>query len=51
LEPTRLNRDAAPGAYEVIRQLPERNGEFEYQIKSAGEPYARVAKESELSRK
>ena len=42
--------DAAPGAYEVTKQLPERNGEFEYQIKSSGEPHARVVRESELSR-
>jgi hypothetical protein len=50
LERTTLNRDAASGAYEVTRQLPERNGEFEYQIKSSGEPHARVVRESELSR-
>jgi hypothetical protein len=50
LERTTLNRDAAAGAYEVIRQLPERNGEFEYQIKSSGEPHARVVRESELSK-
>jgi hypothetical protein len=50
LERTTLNRDAALGPYEVIRQLPERNGEFEYQIKSTGEPHARVVRESELSR-
>jgi hypothetical protein len=51
LNPTSLNRGAAAGAYEVTKQLPERNGEFEYQIKSAGEPHARVVRESELSRK
>jgi hypothetical protein len=50
LERTSLNRGAAPGAYEVTRQLPERNGEFEYQIKSSGEPHGRVVRESELSR-
>ena len=50
LERTSLNRDAAPDAYEVTRQLPERNGEFEYQIKSSGEPHMRVVRESELSR-
>jgi hypothetical protein len=44
LERTTLNRDAALGPYEVIRQLPERNGEFEYQIKSTGEPHARVVR-------
>ena len=51
LQHTNLNRGAASGTYEVTRQLPERNGEFEYQIKSAGEPHARVVRESELSRK
>jgi hypothetical protein len=50
LERTSLNRDAAPGAYEVTRHLPERNGEFEYQIKSSGEAHMRVVRESELSR-
>ena len=41
-------RDAAPGAYEITKQLPERDGEFEYQIKSLNEPHQRVARESEL---
>ena len=50
LERTSLNRHAAPGAYEVTRQLPERNGEFEYQIKSSGELHSRVVRESELSK-
>jgi hypothetical protein len=30
LQPTIFNRDAARGAYEVTKQLPERNGHFEY---------------------
>jgi len=50
LQHTAFNRDAARGAYEVTKQLPERNGEFEYQIKSSGEPHARVVRESELSK-
>jgi hypothetical protein len=37
------------GAYVIIRQLPERNGECEYQIKSAREPHDRVVGESQLS--
>jgi hypothetical protein len=37
------------GAYIVIRKLPERNGEFEYRVKSVNEPYERVVRESELS--
>jgi hypothetical protein len=37
------------GAYIVKRQLPEREGEFEYRVKSANEPHERVARESQLS--
>jgi hypothetical protein len=44
-----FNRDVARGAYEVTKQLPERNGQFEYRIKSSSEPHERVVKESELS--
>jgi hypothetical protein len=33
----------------VIRQLPERDGEFEYRIKNVAEPHERVARESDLS--
>src|SRR5882757_1167624 len=40
---------AALGVFEVIKQLPERDGEFEYRIKNATEPHERVARESELS--
>ena len=49
LQPTIFNRDAPGGAFEVIKQLPERDGQFEYRIKSSSEPHERVAKESELS--
>jgi hypothetical protein len=49
LQPTIANRGAANGAYEVTRQLPERNSEFQYQIKSSREPHQRVVRESELS--
>jgi hypothetical protein len=49
LQSTTFNRDAARGAYEVIAQLPEREGQFEYRIKSRGEPHERVVKESDLS--
>jgi hypothetical protein len=37
------------GAYIVTKKLPERNSEFEYQVKSINEPYERVVRESELS--
>jgi hypothetical protein len=49
LEPTIFNRGAPRGAFEVTKQLPERDGQFEYRIKSSREPHERVAKESELS--
>jgi hypothetical protein len=47
-QPTIFNRDAPRGAFEVTKQLPERDGQFEYHIKSSSEPHERVAKESEL---
>jgi hypothetical protein len=43
-------RNAADGEYEVTRQLPGNNGEYEYRIKSMREPHERVVKESELER-
>jgi hypothetical protein len=36
------------GAYVVIKRLPERDGEFEYQIRSVGEHHERVAREGQL---
>jgi len=49
LQSTILSRNAARGTYEVVAQLPERDGQFEYRIKSPGEPHERVVKESDLS--
>jgi len=49
LRSTLFNRDAASGAYKVTKQLPERDGEFEYQVKRPGEPHERVVKERDLS--
>jgi hypothetical protein len=46
LFPVRL--DVPDGAYVVIKRLPMRDGEFEYQIKSLTEPHERVVRESEL---
>ena len=46
LFPARL--DVQAGAYVVIKRLPMREGEFEYQIKSLTEPDERVVRESEL---
>ena len=41
---------AAHGAYLVTMQLPDRDGEFEYRIRSPDEPHERIARESELRR-
>ena len=41
---------AAPGDYEIKGQMPYAHGEFFYRVKSADEPYERVAKESQLRR-
>jgi hypothetical protein len=43
-------RSAAPGVYEVVRQMPEQGGEFLYRIKSISENYERAAKESQLEK-
>ncbi len=43
-------RNSVPGSYEVRKQLPERNGEFEYRIKSSNEAHERVATESQINR-
>ena len=42
------HRNAAEGFYQVIRQLPYGDGEYQYRIKSARELHERVVKESEL---
>jgi hypothetical protein len=34
-------RNSVPGAYEVMQQLPERNGEFEYRVKGSNEAHER----------
>jgi len=41
-------RKAAPGPYKVISQLPERDGQLQYRIKSGSEPFYRTVSESEL---
>jgi hypothetical protein len=41
---------APRGAYQIIRRLPPKDGEFQYVIRSAYEDHHRVAKEGELSR-
>ena len=42
-------RHSPRGEYKVTKLLPERNGEFEYRIKSDREPTERMASESQLS--
>jgi hypothetical protein len=34
---------AARGAYEILKQLPEQDGELQYRIKSAREEHERIA--------
>jgi hypothetical protein len=36
------------GEYTVTARLPDRNGEFEYRIKSVNEPHERAVLESQL---
>jgi len=43
-----VSRNVPGGVYEVTKQLPHNGREFEYRIKSANEPYERIAGESEL---
>jgi hypothetical protein len=42
--------DARPDHYQIIRRLPESEGEFHYVIRSTHEGHERVARESELTR-
>ncbi|MGE5260861.1 MAG: hypothetical protein ACM3MH_08275 [Actinomycetota bacterium] len=41
-------RKAASGPYKVVAQLPERDGQFQYRIKSGCEAFYRTVAESEL---
>ena len=43
-----VSRNGPGGVYEVTKHLPHDGLEFEYRIKSANEPYERIAGESEL---
>ena len=43
-----FTRLAVRELYEISAQLPERDGKFQYRIKSGSEPYERVAREDEL---
>jgi hypothetical protein len=41
---------AQPGHYQIVRRLPESDGEFHYVIRSTYEDHERVAREGELKR-
>lgn len=45
-----FGRAAASGTYTVIKQLPSESDDYQYRIKSSGEAFERVAKESQLDR-
>jgi hypothetical protein len=48
--PNRSHNLSIPGgAYTVTKKLPERDGEFEYRVRSVNELYERVVRESDLS--
>ena len=48
--PSRPGMPTPGRQYEIVRQLPPEAGEFQYRVKSKGETFERIAKESELSR-
>jgi hypothetical protein len=41
---------SADATFKITRLLPAENDELQYRIRSASEPYERVAKESQLDR-
>ena len=45
-----FGRAAATGSYTVIKLLPSEGDDYQYRIKSSGEAFERVAKESQLDR-
>jgi hypothetical protein len=49
--PARPGMPTAGRQYEIVRLLPAEAGEFLYRVKSKGETFERVARESELSRR
>lgn len=48
--PSQFGVVASVLTYKVVRQLPRENGQHLYRIKTAGEAFERVARESELAR-
>ena len=45
-----FGRAAASGSYTVVKLLPSEGDDYQYRIKSNGEAFERVAKESQLDR-
>jgi hypothetical protein len=45
-----FGRAAATGSYTVVKLLPSEGDDHQYRIKSSGEAFERVAKESQLDR-
>jgi hypothetical protein len=45
-----FGRSRTSGSFQVVKLLPTEGDENLYRIKSEGEPYERVAKESQLDR-
>ena len=45
-----FGRAAATGSYTVVKLLPSEGDDYQYRIKSNGEAFERVAKESQLER-
>ena len=48
--PGRSSMSASGQRYEIVRQLPVQDGQYQYRIKCKTETFERVAKESELAR-
>jgi len=45
-----FERNVPGGTYTVTKKLPERDGEFEYHVKSTSETHERVLRESQLQK-
>lgn len=45
-----FGRAAATGSYTIVKLLPSEGDDYQYRIKSTGEAFERVAKESQLDR-
>ena len=45
-----FGRASASGSYTVVKLLPSEGDDYQYRIKSSGEAFERVAKESQLDR-